>query len=326
MKANLPTPSCFFAKSLALFVLLSVQAMFADVVWNPTAEFSLTNGNPNGAWSYGWMDTGFTTFTRSNNPNPNTYGGPHWWMPNQGAIWVNTTGGPVNNAPNGALSLHPGAATEPTVLRWTAPADIAGTVAVAGRFLPGDGGQMQVAVRFDDVVVWSAVDAGSFSLTLNVVPGDTLDFAVFGGYFYGTTPLEVTITATQSSPIVVQGPPGTPGPQGPAGPAGATGPAGPVGPAGPGGAPGPAGATGLQGPQGQKGDKGDPGAVGPLGPSGPQGPTGAGLVSGSLLYLVDGAVVPAGYDYVGSYAIELKNRTAGPASNVHLNVDVYRKR
>lgn len=32
-------------------------------VWNPATEFSTTGTNPNGVWSYGWMDTGFTTFT-----------------------------------------------------------------------------------------------------------------------------------------------------------------------------------------------------------------------------------------------------------------------
>lgn len=270
------------------------------------------------------MDTGFTTFTRSTNPNPNTYGGPHWWMPNQGAIWVNATGGAVYGAPNGALSLHPGAGTEPTVLRWTTPGNFAGTIHVVGQFLPGDGGQMQVAVRFNNSVVWQAIDSGAFSLTLEVIPGDALDFAVFGGYYSGTTPLDVTISGTTET--AVEGVPGPPGPPGPAGPAGAQGPKGDRGEIGPQGPVGPAGATGAIGPQGPQGPKGDTGAIGPQGAVGAQGPIGEGLVSGSLLYLVDGIAAPAGYDYIGSYAIELKNRAAGPASNVHLDVNVYKKR
>jgi len=116
---------------------------------------------------------------------------------------------------------------------------------------------------------------------------------------------------------VVQGPPGPPGPQGPAGPQGPKGDTGAIGPAG---------AVGPQGPQGPKGDKGDPGATGAPGPIGLTGAVGEGLVAGSLLYLVDGVAAPSGYDYVGTYAIELKSRPTGPASNVHLDVNVYKRR
>ena len=65
--------------------------------------------------------------------------------------------------------------------------------------------------------------------------------------------------------------------------------------------------------------------MGPAGATGPQGPIGPGLVSGSLLYLVNGVTAPAGYDYVGTYAIELKNRSGGAGGNVHLDVNVYQK-
>jgi Flp pilus assembly protein TadG len=42
--------------------------------------------------------------------------------------------------------------------------------------------------------VWNAVDSGAFNLATTVVPGDTIDFAVYGGYRAGNTPLDVTIS------------------------------------------------------------------------------------------------------------------------------------
>jgi hypothetical protein len=65
---------------------------------------------------------------------------------------------------------------------------------------------------------------------------------------------------------------------------------------------------------------GPQGIQGLTGPIGPQGPTGPGLISGSLLLLADGVSAPAGYSYIGTYAIELK-----ADNNVRLSVNVYRK-
>jgi hypothetical protein len=92
-----------------------------------------------------------------------------------------------------------------------------------------------------------------------------------------------------------------------------TGAKGDQGPVGPDGAKGDTGATGAQGPQGIQGQ---------TGPVGPQGPIGPGLISGSLLFIADGVTAPSGYNFIGSYAIELK--TKGPGS-VHQNVNVYIK-
>lgn len=134
-----------------------------------------------------------------------------------------------------------------------------------------------------------------------------------------------------------QGFTGATGPQGAQGDTGAAGPIGPQGPTGVTGAIGPQGSIGLTGPKGDtgttgatgatgaQGPQGIPGAVGSVGPIGPQGPIGPGLISGSFLYQADGVTAPTGYDYIGSYAIELKNRTGGPGGNVHLDVNVYRK-
>mgnify|MGYP000178513988 CR=1 FL=1 len=57
------------------------------------------------------------------------------------------------------------------------------TVRVVGQFQAGDAAPMQVAVRHNNTVRFSATDAGAFDLTVNVTAGDTLkldDFVVTG--------------------------------------------------------------------------------------------------------------------------------------------------
>lgn len=165
----------------------------AQFVWNPTTEFSTTNGNPNGVWTYGWMDTGFNTFTAYTNVNANAWYG--WGGDLTPLVWLNTSTSTLNGAPPGYLVLHPGNGTEPSVLRWTAPAGVTGPIHVTGQFLAGDGAVMQVAIfqNTKSNTLFSAADAGVFNFSANVVPGDTLNFAVYGGYFFGTTPLEVSL-------------------------------------------------------------------------------------------------------------------------------------
>lgn len=101
---------------------------------------------------------------------------------------------------------------------------------------------------------------------------------------------------------------GTPGPQGPAGPAGPEGPAGAAGPQGP---------TGPAGPQGPAGSTGLTGAAGP------QGPQGAGLMTGSVLTLVDGTPAPAGYVLLGSDTIAYIDATTNHKKS--LSVKYYVK-
>jgi hypothetical protein len=179
-------------------LMFAAQSASAQVVWNPTTDFSTTNGNPNGVWTYGWMNTAFTTFTLYTSPIAN------YWLGGLGgdgtpAVWLNTSSSSPYGVPPGDISLHPGPGTEPSILRWTAPAGSSGTAHVAGQFLSGDGGVMQVAVRFNGSTVWSAtgVDSfDSFDFDQVFVAGDQLDFAVFGGYVSGNTPLEMSITSS----------------------------------------------------------------------------------------------------------------------------------
>ena len=164
-------------------------------------DFSTTNENPNGAWSYGWMPTDFSLF------NLYVFNTPFMWYGNLSSdltpyIWINngngTPPGVVNNGgvasgvPVGWLSLHPGPAEQPSVLRWTAP--IAGNIHITGQFLAGDTGIMDVAVRHNNQNLWTATDSGSFKLNIRVNASDTIDFVVYNGYGWGNTPISAIIS------------------------------------------------------------------------------------------------------------------------------------
>lgn len=74
-----------------MFVLYGSHVVRADnQTYDATADFSITNGNPNGVWSYGWMATDFTGFTLytktslGDGVNPNWLGWPQMVRPPSG--------------------------------------------------------------------------------------------------------------------------------------------------------------------------------------------------------------------------------------------------
>lgn len=172
--------------------------LHAQTVFDATAEFSVTNGNPNGAWSYGWMPVDFSTFNLFTQVNTtgDEGGSPGWF----GNLAADTTPcirlhlGPETpeGVPTGWLFLHPGPGTEPSVLRWQAPSSA--SVEVKGQFLAGNWGIMKVAVLQGTNFLWQRADSGTFDLLTVVGAGQTIDFAVFGEYISGATPLAATIT------------------------------------------------------------------------------------------------------------------------------------
>ena len=124
---------------------------------------------------------------------------------------------------------------------------------------------------------------------------------------------------------------GAPGPQGPTGPTGPTGADGVQGPQGESGPAGPAGSQGPAGPQGIQGIQGVQGIPGPIGPPGSD----ATAVKGSLLFLPSGVSPPTGYQFIGSYELELRAPVPKPGKKhdddwrrwkeYDLRVNVYRK-
>ncbi len=168
----------------------------AQTVFDATADFSITNGNPNGAWSYGWMPTDFSQFHLHTNATADVNGNSPGWG-DVGSVWKNL-GAEAGGVPTGWLSLQPGAGQELCALRWTSP--FLGLAHIQGRFLAGDSGVLPVAVRLNGQEVWQAVDSGAFDLLRTVVPGDTVDFVVSGGNGPWSTPLEATIALTLTLP------------------------------------------------------------------------------------------------------------------------------
>ena len=185
----------YVSSVFGLGLLFATQAY--ATVYNSTTDFSTVNGNPNGVWSYGTEPVGFGVFSLMSYVVSGLNGSPQWTSNNGGdytpGILVNL-GGASQGTELGQLALHPGPGGEPAVLRWTAPSS--GQAHISGQFFPGNIGIMLVGIRLDDAFIWSASDAGVFDLTKKIIQGDTIDFAVYGGYGSGLTPLEAAINVT----------------------------------------------------------------------------------------------------------------------------------
>ncbi len=184
----------------------------ADIgLYNPTIDFSISNGNPNGVWSYGWMPNDFSTFNLYTGARMDTNynGSPEWYRYEDNYLYTpnivrNDDNVSHYNVAPGQLALHPSSTNQPSVLRWTAPSD--GLYNFAGLFLPGDGGIMQVGIRQGSNWLWQGVDSGSFNFDRSLTAGQSIDFLVYGGFWAGSTPLELTISSVivPSSAGVIQ--------------------------------------------------------------------------------------------------------------------------
>lgn len=174
------------------------------VVWNPTTEFCVTNGNPNGVWSYGHMDAAFGAFSLyETGDNSGVANSPIWYdvqteYPPFGSVFVNTSDATVYGVGPDQLSLHPCEDGAPATVRWTAPSNLFGYASITGQFFAGHSGVMTVGVRFNGCERWAATDEGPFSIATMVAPGDVLDFVVYGSFNAGSTPLDATITVNRN--------------------------------------------------------------------------------------------------------------------------------
>ncbi len=181
-------------------LLLLATASHATT-WDITSDFSIDNGNPNGAWSYGWASLDFSTFTLYTNSGKVIWGErPAWygWNGDRTPYVFKNTAETAYGVPTGWISIHPGDGKQPSIARWTAPVGVLGTISIVGEFLPGNGGWMQTAIRKNNSEIWHAENSGAFDLNTIVASGDTIDFAVYGGYESGDTPVSATITLPDS--------------------------------------------------------------------------------------------------------------------------------
>lgn len=201
---------------LVLSVSSGVQAYY---VYDGAADFSPTL-NPNGVWSYGWSSDIGNTFNLDTESGTfaflgTEYPGLDYWARNSVSypiILHNGTSEPITMVRGnghdleflpGELVQHPGSDNSYSLLRWTAPN--AGVFEVASVFMGTDplGVTSDVHVVLNDSSIYDGYVNGYgdsskqvFSLTLTLVAGDTIDFAVGAGgngYIADTTTTAVSI-------------------------------------------------------------------------------------------------------------------------------------
>jgi hypothetical protein len=182
--------------SVACVLLTVVTAATARAeIWDVANDFSNTNGNPNGAWSYGTLSSSlqFVVDTDAENYFNNSLC-PGWYG-YDGCVWKNTTPIAAYSVAPGQISLCAATWRGGTVaIRWTAPTDL--EVEVAGQFYP-EYGSAANAIYVDGTgqgqsSYWSAAGAGAFDFTLAVTAGETIDFVAASAY--GNSPLTAAIT------------------------------------------------------------------------------------------------------------------------------------
>lgn len=191
--------------ALALVPLIvkgSSQDQPAVAVYSAADQFSVTE-NPNGPWSYGYTEGLGGPFTQLTFHCTNCGGtgglfdgwfGPYFGIfplvdTSQGGRFINT------------IYLHPAVPNFYSVVRWTAPTS--GKFDLLGVFVGADTATTDVHVlrnglsRFDGQIR-AQVDTSIFDLHINVVKGDTIDFAVGigpdGSMNNDSTGLKATIT------------------------------------------------------------------------------------------------------------------------------------
>lgn len=194
---------------LAAVIVLGSMVGISQAFYDASTDFSITNGNPNGVWSYGYSTTlGGTYVADSFTVTPLT-GLDGWTADLSGtknpSVMKNTTNGAL--AASTArwapfqMTMHPGPTGEYSVLRFTAPST--GLFNFVAAFIGQDvvGTTTDVHVLKNNGVLWSSTVNGylnttSKSSSVALAVGDTLDVAVgpnTGGYFFDTTGVEFTV-------------------------------------------------------------------------------------------------------------------------------------
>lgn len=162
-----------------------------NLSYSAALDYSIKNGNPNGAWSYGWMPNDFSSFNAYTGQT--TSSGFILWTssPSSPSLFRNDSSNTAFGVSPGQISLHPSSTKQPSVLRWTAQKE--STYIISGKFYSGDSGEMKVGVRQASNWLWQGTDSGAFNIEKKLSASDTIDFVVYGNYSSGNTPIDVTI-------------------------------------------------------------------------------------------------------------------------------------
>src|ERR1700730_8563167 len=168
---------------ISLMLVMSASGWAAT--YDAFADFSVSNGNPNGVWSYGWSATLFSSLNLYTSGVVSGDGTWNWSHPNHNmfgtpAAWINPTNHQVGTVPSMTAAFHPGVNDEFSHYVWTAPTT--GLFSLSATFSPFDTGGTDVHILDNGVSLFSGnVSPGnpqSFSTQLSVVAGDKIDFAV----------------------------------------------------------------------------------------------------------------------------------------------------
>lgn len=192
---------------LSLLTLAALAPLAQAQLHDATADFSITNGNANGVWSYGFSTTlggaltlfdvtdGFISWKHS---TVQSLGTP--------TVGRNDTGSVVNGIPVGSLVLHPGPA-EYAVLRFTAPTT--GAYNLLSQCLVGDFGETEMFVLRNSnaasPLFHSTTTSGNplFTTGLTLTVGETVELVVGqagDSFFFDSTPATFTLSGSTSAP------------------------------------------------------------------------------------------------------------------------------
>ena len=189
--------------------LFACGALSMAQTYNFAGDFSVTNGNPNGVWSYGYETTLGGAFI---NHSEGFVSGDHlWWRTNLESSGVPATFKNTGITPGiggllpGKAALHPGPGTgEYSVARFTSPG-LVGTLDINGSFGQGDAGIVSVYILKNGVQVFGnnvTISDEFFSISTSIGAFDTIDFIVGSSGIINsdTTPLDANLVLTQSVP------------------------------------------------------------------------------------------------------------------------------
>lgn len=196
-------------------MLVALASLSASSLADLQSDFSTSNGNPNGAWSYGTLSSiggSFTAFTWTQTSSLGSANFDGWYAgPNSLPGAYKLLSGDIFGANGGdgfiavgEVSLHGGQNGELAAVRYTVPA--AGIFNLTGYFASGDSatpvfGRIDGYVVRNGNILWSALNTlntETFALgAVSLNAGDTIDIVVGIGqdtYNFDSTPVNLAVT------------------------------------------------------------------------------------------------------------------------------------
>jgi hypothetical protein len=195
-----------------VFGAMTAVAALGGQAYDVTADFSIANGNPNGAWTYGWS-ADLTSALNLYPTGTHDSNGDEEWI-DQTIVYLdvprvarNSTDTATQFVPAHSTVFHPGQNGEYSHFVWTSPGD--DVLILTASFTPLDSGGTDVHILQDGTSLFSAQvsqgHAQAFSGTITVHAGSRIDFAVGvgadGNFFSDTTGISATLTPTSVATV-----------------------------------------------------------------------------------------------------------------------------